>query len=40
VRYLIDSDWQGNIAIEHEPYDRDPMREIKTSLKRLRQWLS
>jgi L-ribulose-5-phosphate 3-epimerase len=40
VRYLVDSNWQGDISIEHEPYDRDPMPEVKTSLQRLKQWLS
>ncbi len=39
VRYLVESDWQGSICIEHEPFDRDPMPEVETSLTRLKQWL-
>ncbi|MGE5610515.1 MAG: sugar phosphate isomerase/epimerase family protein [Bacillota bacterium] len=39
ARYLVDSDWQGTIGIEHEPYDRDPMPEVKKSLQRVREWL-
>ena len=39
VRYLVESNWQGNISIEHEPYDHDPTAEIETSLERVRQWL-
>jgi len=36
---LVDSKWQGNICIEHEPHCRDPMPEIKRSLNRLKEWL-
>lgn len=39
VRYLVETDWQGTICIEHEPYDRDPMPEVQTSLQRVQQWL-
>jgi L-ribulose-5-phosphate 3-epimerase len=39
VRYLVKAGWRGNISIEHEPYDRDPMPEIERSLGRVRQWL-
>ncbi len=40
VRYLVETDWQGTICIEHEPYDRDPMPEVVRSLERVRQWLN
>jgi len=39
VRYLVDSKWEGTICIEHEPFNRDPMPEVKTSLQRVREWL-
>lgn len=39
VRYLVESDWHGTICIEHEPFDRDPMPEVVTSLQRVRGWL-
>jgi sugar phosphate isomerase/epimerase len=39
ARYLAQTDFKGPICIEHEPYDRDPMPEIMTSLERLKQWL-
>lgn len=39
ARYLVDTNWSGVIGIEHEPYDRDPMPEIKRSLERAKQWL-
>ena len=39
VRYLVQSGWQGDIAIEHEPYDRDPMPEIRRSFDRVKAWL-
>jgi sugar phosphate isomerase/epimerase len=39
VRYLAKAGWAGDIAIEHEPYDRDPMPEIARSLERVRGWL-
>jgi len=39
VRFLVESGWEGTIGIEHEPYDRDPMPEVKRSLERLKQWL-
>lgn len=39
VRHLVESDWQGTIGIEHEPYDRAPMPEIRRSLQRLEGWL-
>ncbi|MGH7214544.1 MAG: sugar phosphate isomerase/epimerase family protein [Tepidisphaeraceae bacterium] len=39
VRYLVDSGWEGTIGIEHEPFNRDPMPEVKTSFKRLKAWL-
>jgi len=40
VRYLRDSGWSGTLCIEHEPFDRDPMPEVKTSLKRVQEWLA
>jgi sugar phosphate isomerase/epimerase len=40
VRFLVETNWQGTIGIEHEPFDRDPMPEVRTSLRRLKQWLS
>lgn len=40
VRYLKDTKFDGTLCIEHEPYDRDPMPEVVTSLKRVREWLS
>jgi L-ribulose-5-phosphate 3-epimerase len=39
VRYLIETNWHGVIGVEHEPFDRDPMPEVQTSLQRLRAWL-
>jgi L-ribulose-5-phosphate 3-epimerase len=39
VRYLVESDWHGDIGIEHEPYDRDPMPEVQRSLQRVQEWL-
>jgi len=39
VRYLIGSKWDGTFCIEHEPYDRDPMPEIKRSFERVKGWL-
>lgn len=39
VRYLVESGWDGTFSIEHEPFDRDPMPEVKTSLQRVKQWL-
>jgi sugar phosphate isomerase/epimerase len=39
VRYLKDSGWSGNLSIEHEPYDHDPMPEIQISLQRVKEWL-
>lgn len=40
VRTLRRVGWSGVICIEHEPYDRDPMPEVKTSLERVKQWLA
>lgn len=40
VKYLIDSKWQGNIAVEHAPFDRDPMPEIEESIMALKKWMS
>jgi L-ribulose-5-phosphate 3-epimerase len=39
TRHLAQSRWQGNITIEHEPFDHDPMDEIDTSIERVKQWL-
>ena len=39
VRALVRSGWQGDVGIEHEPFDRDPMPEIKRSLERVMAWL-
>lgn len=40
VRHLVETGWEGTLCVEHEPYDRDPMPEVVTSLRRLREWLS
>jgi sugar phosphate isomerase/epimerase len=40
VRYLVESRWEGTFCIEHEPYDHDPMAEVKKSLERVKKWLS
>jgi sugar phosphate isomerase/epimerase len=39
VRYLVQAGWDGNISIEHEPFDHDPTDEIRTSLQRVKQWM-
>ena len=39
VRYLIEDGWEGSISIEHSPFNRDPLPEIKTSRERLEQWM-
>lgn len=39
VRYLVGQGWQGTFSIEHEPFDRDPMPEVKASLARVRGWI-
>ena len=39
VRHLVESEWEGPLCIEHEPYDRDPMPEVETSLRRVLEWL-
>ena len=39
TRLLARSGWQGDIAIEHEPYDHDPTPEIIESHTRVKQWL-
>jgi sugar phosphate isomerase/epimerase len=39
VRYLAESGWEGDIGIEHEPFERDPMPEIVRSFERVKQWL-
>ncbi len=39
LRWLVGDGWDGTICIEHEPYDRDPMDEVKRSLERVRKWL-
>jgi sugar phosphate isomerase/epimerase len=39
VQYLSNSGWRGNISIEHEPYNRDPMPEVVESARRVREWL-
>ena len=38
VRHLVDTKWPGTITIEHEPFDRDPMREVLESVQRVRKW--
>jgi sugar phosphate isomerase/epimerase len=40
VRHIKQAKWEGTICIEHEPYDRDPMPEVKTSLDRVKKWLA
>jgi sugar phosphate isomerase/epimerase len=39
VRYLVESRWEGTFCIEHEPYDHDPMADVKKSLERVKKWL-
>jgi len=39
VRYLKETGWSGDIGIEHEPFDRDPMPEVLRSLERVKSWL-
>ena len=39
VRYLVESDWHGPICLEHSPFDRDPMPEIRRTLERVKGWL-
>jgi sugar phosphate isomerase/epimerase len=39
VRTLLKSGWQGNVTIEHEPFDHDPTEETRRSLERVKQWL-
>jgi len=39
VRFLVQSGWNGNLSIEHEPFDRDPMPEIVQSLQRVKAWV-
>jgi sugar phosphate isomerase/epimerase len=39
VRYLKESGWEGTLCIEHEPYDHDPMPDIRKSAERVREWL-
>ncbi|WP_154019037.1 hypothetical protein [Halococcus agarilyticus] len=36
---LGDAGYGGWVTIEHEPFDRDPLPEPRTSLDRLREWL-
>src|SRR5207248_11004005 len=40
VRYLLKTGWDGTFCIEHEPYDHDPMPEVKRSFERIKKWLS
>jgi sugar phosphate isomerase/epimerase len=40
VKYLAGAKWAGNISIEHESFDQDPMPEIETGLQRVKQWLT
>lgn len=35
---LTDIGYEGPITVEHEPYDRDPMPEVRTSIERIRAW--
>ena len=39
VKHLAATGWAGPLCIEHEPYDRDPMPEIKRSFERVKKWL-
>ncbi len=39
VKYLVKSGWDGDICVEHEPYDRDPMPEVLRGLARVREWM-
>ncbi len=40
VRYLKESNFDGTVCIEHEPYDHDPMPEVIESVKRINEWLA
>ena len=40
VRYLVESEGDGVICLEHEPLYSDPMPEVAESLQRLRAWLA
>jgi sugar phosphate isomerase/epimerase len=40
VRALRRHGYAGPIAIEHEPFDRDPSSECAASLELLRTWLT
>ena len=36
---LLEIGYEGWITIEHEPFDRDPMPEVRTSYGRVRNWM-
>ena len=40
VAALRDVGYDGWVTIEHEPFDRDPLPELRTSRERLREWLA
>jgi L-ribulose-5-phosphate 3-epimerase len=40
AKFLVESNWSGDLGIEHEPFDRNPMPEVKASLGRLKGWLA
>ena len=40
VRYLKDSGWTGGLSMGHEPADRDPSDEIRSSRNLLASWLA
>ncbi|HET7027090.1 MAG TPA: sugar phosphate isomerase/epimerase family protein [Candidatus Limnocylindrales bacterium] len=40
VEALGEIGYDGAISVEHEPYDRDPRREIEQNLGDLRSWLA
>ena len=39
VRALADIGFDGWVTIEHEPYDYDPMDDIRTSFERTSRWI-
>lgn len=38
LRALEDIGFDGWVTVEHEPFDRDPMPEVRRSVARLRRW--
>jgi len=40
ARYLVDTDWDGILSLEHEPLCCNPVPRVTTSLDILREWLA